>query len=270
MLNLHELEQRWIRYKIKSYLPYIAIILSISIILLSIFIFLQESTATVNKNTILEKLTIPEVKAIVSVTPKKPLVKKKTVVPATSNKELTKISKRERSLHNSTNKLTLSPSLGFMKKMQTDQQPYYKTENSNESNDIQVEVPVVTVTHKDIQNLQHQELKVVKKITITHKNTHNDIAEIISRFKKNNNPALSLFVAKKYYELGDYRQAYNYALITNQINRDIDVSWIIFTKSLVKLGKKEKAMKILKQYINQSHSNQAQILLDEIISGKFK
>jgi len=109
-----------------------------------------------------------------------------------------------------------------------------------------------------------------KKLLITHQNTYNDIAEIIKRFKKNNNPALSLFVAKKYYELGNYRQAYNYALMTNEINKDIEISWIIFTKSLVKLGKKRDAIKTLKEYIQQSHSNSAQILLDEIQSGKFK
>jgi tetratricopeptide (TPR) repeat protein len=86
----------------------------------------------------------------------------------------------------------------------------------------------------------------------------------------NNNPALSLFVAKKYYELGDYAQAYNYALITNQINRDIEASWIIFTKSLVKLNKRDQAIQTLKDYIESSSSNTARILLEEIQSGKFK
>ena len=92
---------------------------------------------------------------------------------------------------------------------------------------------------------------------------------VLQDCKNNNNPALSLFAAKKYYELGVYDQAYNYALITNNINSDIDDSWIIFAKSLVKLDKKDKALKVLSKYINQSHSAEAKILFDDILSGTF-
>lgn len=266
MLNLHDLEQRWLRYKIKSYLPYMAIVVSISVILFTLFIFLQESTTPSAKNSVPVKVNPPEAKLQVPVTPKKPQIEKKTVVIITPKKEIPEITKEEKTLYRTTNKVILSPSLGFMKKMQTNQQPYYK----NENNAIQAEVPTVTIVQEKMQNVQINKVEPVTKINITHKTTHNDIAEVISRFKKNNNPALSLFVAKKYYELGNYRQAYNYALITNQINQDIEVSWIIFTKSLVKLGEKEKAIKTLKRYIDQNHSNSAQILLDDIISGKFK
>ncbi len=267
MLNLHELEQRWLRYKIKSYLPYLAIVLSVSVIFLSLFVFLREPSTPITKNITPIKAPVISPKPQVILKPKQPQVEKKVL---TQKKELPQVQKEIIPSPRSTNKVILSPSLGFMKKMQTDQQPYYKNEHTNENNDVQIKAPTVTVVRDDIQHVEHPKIETVKKISITHKNTHNDIAEIISRFKKNNNPALSLFVAKKYYELGDYRQAYNYALITNQINQDIEVSWIIFTKSLVKLGEKKKAIKTLKQYIHQSHSNSAQILLDEIISGKFK
>ncbi|MDQ1244960.1 MAG: hypothetical protein QG565_1301 [Campylobacterota bacterium] len=97
-----------------------------------------------------------------------------------------------------------------------------------------------------------------------------DIAHVIKRFNVNHNPALSLFVAKKYYQLGDYEQAYNYALITNDINNNIEESWLIFSKSLVKINKKEMAIETLKKYISHSHSSQARQLLDEIQAGKFK
>jgi len=64
--------------------------------------------------------------------------------------------------------------------------------------------------------------------------------------------------------------SYNYSLITNELNNNIEASWIIFTKSLVKLNKKEMAVKTLQQYVEHSQSNQAKLLLDEITSGKFK
>ena len=108
------------------------------------------------------------------------------------------------------------------------------------------------------------------KISITRKETKNDISNVIKRFKNSNNPALSLFVANKYYELGNYTQAYNYALITNQINQKIEKSWILFSKSLVKLGKKKKAIEVLKKYTLSSQSNNAKLLLKEIESGKFR
>ncbi|MBU4110699.1 CDC27 family protein, partial [bacterium] len=97
-----------------------------------------------------------------------------------------------------------------------------------------------------------------------------DIEEIITRFKKNNNPALSLFIAKKYYELGEYRNAYNYSLITNELNKDIEASWILFAQSLVKLNEKDKAVKVLRDYIKHTNSNRANLLLNDILSGKFK
>ena len=129
--------------------------------------------------------------------------------------------------------------------------------------------------HKNKKNHPKKEKKnIVKKektkhITIIKENNYSDIAKIIHRFNKNNNPLLSLFVAKRYYKLGKYREARNYALITNNINQNIEASWLIFSKSLVKLGEKKKAISTLQKYIEYSHSHSATILLDEIRSGKF-
>ena len=256
MLNIYELERRWLRYKIKSFLPYIILVISIIVISISIFFLIPKTLQKNKTKTIVEKAKPMLVK-------KKPLKQKKAKI------ELKQVEKKATVIPNiqrekKSNKVTLSPSLGFMKKMQTDVQPYYKNETSQ---------PIVE--EKKSETVVDQKVIVKKetptnKLLITHKNTHHDIAEIIKRFKKNNNPALSLFIAKKYYELGNYRESYNYALMTNEINNDIEISWIIFTKSLVKLGKKRAAIKTLKEYIQQSHSNNAQILLDEILSGKFK
>jgi tetratricopeptide (TPR) repeat protein len=201
MLNIIELESRWFKYKVKSYLPHFTILISLVIV----FSFVQK----------------PSVDSI----PKEEIIKKE--------------------VHTN---LKLSPSLDLMKKMQ------------NTDSVILDKLLVKTVSTQPTS----------KKISIKRQNTQNDIHDIIKRFKKNTKPALSLFVAKKYYELGNYHQAYNYSLITNKINKEIKVSWLIFAKSLVKLGKKDKAISTLKKYIKQSHSSSAQILLDEIRTGKFQ
>lgn len=96
-----------------------------------------------------------------------------------------------------------------------------------------------------------------------------DIQDVIARFKKNKNPALSLFVAKRYYKIGNYQQAYNYALITNELDNNIEDSWLIFAKSLYKLDQKDMAIKTLRAYIQESSSVKAKITLDQMEKGTF-
>ena len=273
MLNLIDLERRWLKYKIKSYIPHITILISLIIIsVITSIIFSNKNSQkdkTVQNVGYVDKNSQNTQQVVAQQDPTLQTAQanlNKTipvVVTAPDTPLQTKQSK----------KVQLSPSLDFMHKMQNSIQPYYNHEIVEEKKVQEVKPPKVEVVTQQevITQVQEEEPVVVPKtISIKRQNTQNDIYEIISRFKKNSNPALSLFVAKKYYELGDYQQAYNYALITNKINKDIESSWIIFTKSLVKLGKREKAISILKKYIKQSHSSAARVLLDEIYAGKFK
>jgi len=269
MLNIPELERRWFIYKLKSYIPYLVIFSSVIIIAIIIIIF--SSNGSKPEVVQVSKKVVPQIKKVQKVQPVvviKPQ-KKAIVVPATI-KHITPIQQA---------KVQLSPSLDFMRKMQNSQQPYYQNEPEmpDYKNDYN-RVPTEQIQKKIVQKPTEKSTIAVtkkpevasKKVTIKIQNTQNDIHDIIERFKKNNNPALSLFVARKSYELGDYEQAYNYALITNKINKNIESSWLIFVKSMVKLGKKDRAVKILDQYIQQSHSNSARILRDEINRGKFE
>jgi len=271
MLNTSELEQRWLRYKIKSYLPHVVITLSLITITTLLFFFLPETeksrVAPVVKQEkiIIEKVVTKAPQPELSKTV--PLVKKVAPQPL----RVTTPSFERASIE--THSVKLEPSLGFMKKMQHDVQPYYKTERQRvvpkEENRVKKEKKQAK-QHPQKKPVVVEQKKEPSRISIRRQNTQSDIYEIIQRFKKNNNPALSLFVAKKYYELGNYKQAYNYALITNDINKNIESSWLIFAKSLVKLGKRKRAMNTLEHYIQNSQSNSARILLDEIRSGKFK
>ena len=104
-----------------------------------------------------------------------------------------------------------------------------------EDNDIKidseekVENPILPQSKQTIKT----EDKAPEKIKINKENS--DIQDVIKRFNINKNPALSLFIAKRYYQIGEYEAAYNYAQTTNNIDNKIDESWIIFSKSLVKL-----------------------------------
>lgn len=293
MLNINELETRWLKYKIKSYVPHAIIVMSIIVITTLALIVLNssDSKATSKSDTIKTNMLPEEVEETIAVqkniistsdinrTPKKDTLPndiKKEVIPA-QEIVATHTLKKE--------KLLLRPSLNFMKNMQDDTPPYYeKEETYTEPSDLTKKqskffleetnsndnIKEVIAGEEEITVAAVQTTKKEESINITRQNTQDDISHVIQRFKKNNNPALSLFVAKKYYEMGEFRQAYNYSLITNQLNNNIESSWIIFTKSLVKLDEKEMAIKTLQKYIEHSHSSQAEILLDEIISGKFK
>ena len=97
-----------------------------------------------------------------------------------------------------------------------------------------------------------------------------DIHEIEERFKSNSNPHLGLYIARYHYDHANYTEAYNYALKTNAINNTVEESWLIFAKSLVKLGKTDQAKKTLQQYISHSNSDNARNLLDSLEKGDGK
>ena len=285
MLNTRDLEERWLKYKIKSYIPHATITVSLVIIVVTISIFFtssEEKSIDLREETKTIKDVKQEGETVIKVAKVTPAIEQNTQVIKILPEKVSSTpveTKKQPSLNNSDDiSLKLTPSLDFMKKMQHSSLPYYQNEipaetkvNSNApiySSQIVEEVQELDIEEK-IETVTTEEEKP-ERISIQRRDASDDIRHIIKRFKKNNNPALSLFIAKKYYELGEYHKAYNYALITNEIDRDIDASWIIFAKSLVKLNQKEMAIKTLKQYMETSHSSSAKILLDEIISGKFK
>ncbi|MDK9694698.1 MAG: hypothetical protein OEL19_10740 [Sulfurimonas sp.] len=189
-------------------------------------------------------------------------------------------------------RIVLTPSIDFISS--TDKQTTqsrYPTINSTSKEKVTITEEIVTIVQEEKkpstvpeekkeesvkptikEKVESTTQKEEKKgsISIAHRDEQRDIEDVIKRFNVSHNPALSLFVAKKYYQLGNYEQAYNYALATNDINNNIEESWIIFAKSLVKLNKKAMAVETLKKYISHSGSSQARQLLDEINSGKFK
>ena len=283
MLNVIELENRWKTYKIKSFIPHAIIMASVLLITAIGYSFLQskEETAVADQPTSEQTALSKTIKAPVQ-TQSEPKVEtpvvheiKEVPVVIQPQKQDTPVQytlqENKKDIYTE-EKIKLTPSLSFINEMNSNIPYYQSSETSQEKSDDQnvyqsqkQELEDEAVQEKSIEQVQE-----VKAVKIERKNTHDDILQVIERFKKSNDPALSLFVAKKYYELGDYHKSYNYALITNELNNNIEASWIIFAKSLVKLNEKEMALKTLRQYIEHSGSNQAKLLLDEIRNGKFK
>ena len=279
MLNIIDLEKRWLRYKLKSYIPHATIAISLIIITILAFVILNSQDTKKEKIATKQVIQKEPLNIITSVDKK---IKAKIVVTP-------KIQMQKKEIATEAKKSTttkLQPSLSFIKEMQNSSLPYYqpsayKKSKPNTKKQVPPKIDKKKIITQTIiiqepilkkQEIIQKEPEVIKteRIIINRKETKDDIKNVIKRFKVNNNPALSLFIAKKYYEIGNYHQSYNYALMTNQINKDIESSWIIFAKSLVKLDKKDKAINTLKEYIKVSDSHTARLLIEEIQSGSFR
>lgn len=258
MHNIHELEKRWLRYKIKSFIPHVSVTL-ISILAFIVFMNLDI-------NSMMETETKPT--KILSKKIQKVEVAQAPILNIDVIKEVKIPLLKNEPIHKEKNVL-LTPSFDFIRKLRNDSTSNYQS-NGDTLQEVKTEVTPKIQKKVHVKQDTVVRKKKKQKLKISKQETQADIAHVIKRFHKNNNPALSLFVAKKYYRLGEYDKSYNYALITNQLNNNIDESWIIFSKSLVKLGKRDQAIQTLKRYITFSHSQNAKSLLDNILSGNFK
>ncbi|QOP40915.1 CDC27 family protein [Sulfurimonas marina] len=282
MLNTRDLERRWLKYKIKSFLPHTVITVSIVIITISVSVYISSDHQ--------EKLASKEQKNITNTTGKtivdpineiKPKVQQ--TIPAITSVIDTKVEPIVQIVPKENKKVVLQPSLDFIKNMQESTGGYYKSTPQEQTFNTsyvtespkkkvikkKTETTTVNVEKIDIEE-SNSVSKEENKIVIARKTSLQDIKDAETRFKKNNSPALSLFLAKQYYSLGDYSKSYNYALVTNQLDKENEDSWLIFSKSLVKLGKVQLAKKALKEYIKFSHSSNAELLLDDITTGEFR
>jgi len=152
------------------------------------------------------------------------------------------------------NRVILSPSMSFIENIDS----------------IKYDKPKKVKPKATKERVEKPKKKKTDNIVIQHKDTNQDIKNLIVRFTKTNDPKLSLFIAKKYYKIGDYSNSYKYALITNDLDSGIEESWLLFVKSLVMLDRKKRAIDTLKKYIDSSGSKNGKILLDDIKNGKIR
>lgn len=246
MLDVSKLERRWLKYKLKKVLPYGLLI-----------------TATVLLGIIIPWLLLDKPSAVSSAHPKKDSIKTKTSLPIASE-------------HNE-DTMILEPSMDFIQSMPppsipTADEPAMNTPVASPKrtmipNAVPPPAPPakepLKTEPKPIPKAAQPVLKG-KLSSIKRDDAAFDIHEIEERFRENSNPNLGLYIARYHYDHGNYSEAYNYALKTNAINNTMDDSWLIFAKSLVKLGKVDQAKKTLQLYISNSNSESAKNFLDTL------
>lgn len=233
MLDVSKLERRWLKYKIKSMLPYISVLTVIIILGFTIPLLLSTSSHSIKKEKI-----------------------KKTKTP------LPPVSKNDEP------GMILEPSMQFLQSMNLPSpsiQSVSPTPKSTPPAKISIPQPVIeTAVLPPITKPLHVPVQKERLTSIKREDTAFDIHELEERFKNNSNPNLGLYIARYHYDHGNYTESYNYALKTNAINSTLDESWLIFAKSLVKLGKEDQAKKTLQLYISNSNSQSAKNYLESL------
>lgn len=251
MLDISKLERRWLKYKIKKTLPYALIIITIGFLGISLPFMLY---------------TKPSPKSLIPLK-KVPVKAEAPIALTTKNDEGATI---------------LEPSMHFIESMEIPSNSMTNVaptlpQSTKLSPIPKASIPPMTTLPAPIPSVvQTQATKapqpvVKQKLTsMKRDDAAFDIHELEDRFKDNSNPNLGVYIARYHYDHGNYSEAYNYALKTNSISNSIDDNWLIFAKSLVKLGKEEQAKKTLQLYISNSNSQAAKNYLDSLERGSLK
>jgi len=88
--------------------------------------------------------------------------------------------------------------------------------------------------------------------------------DVESRFYQTHDIDDALFLAKSYFNRGEYKKAEYWALQTNKVDSNIEESWLLFAYAKAKLGQKQEAIKVLNAYIAKTNSIEAKRLLEQI------
>ncbi|MGB2553577.1 transformation system protein [Campylobacter sp. MOP51] len=102
------------------------------------------------------------------------------------------------------------------------------------------------------------------KIQIQSSGPEISVDELKSKFDRTNSSELATLIAKKYYDIQDYKSSEKWSVIANELNSDNEESWVIFAKSKYNLGQKYDAVRVLKIYNEKANSKEIETLIKHI------
>ncbi len=283
MLNIRDLERRWFQHKIKSYYPHMFSFIALFLAVLIFVIFFNQdsckadvlSSSSLNESN--ETSKTQKSASSISETTKPPPTQqtksqlKSTIEPASKEPKQVAIQEEYQPK-------ILQPSFSFMSTINSYEMQPPKPKPQKQ----QINTSIKPAVEKEIKTILQSTTKEPSKskteinttipsgIKINRIKSHEEIQDIIIRFEKSKTPVLGLYLARYYYKIQNYHKSYNYALRTNDINPNIEESWLIFASSQVKLSQKDEAIKTLIAYIKNSNSMNAKSLLRSIRNGQFQ
>ena len=125
-------------------------------------------------------------------------------------------------------------------------------DDKKEKNSIKKEYSDILVPKKTTEDIEARE----------------EVADLEEKFKETQDPNDSLAIARYYYKKGNYKKAETWAVNTNNIDGDLEDSWLIFAKSRAKQGFRTDAIKVLQTFYDESNSIKAKKLLDKLRRGE--
>ena len=112
---------------------------------------------------------------------------------------------------------------------------------------------------------EHKAIEITYTDNIKSKNPSKmSIKTLRKKFYKSNNVRYALMIAQRFYDIKKYEKALKWALIANELDQKKPLSWMLFAKSKVKMGKKHDAINVLNAYLKIYDSKEASRLLKKL------
>ena len=118
------------------------------------------------------------------------------------------------------------------------------------------EKPMVAKNMGGLQNLN--------KFQIQSSDSEISVDELTAKFDKSNSSDIAVLIARRYYDIKDYKNSEKWALIANELDSNNEESWIIFAKSKYNLKQKDDAISVLKIYNDKANSSSVEDLMRQI------
>ena len=140
-----------------------------------------------------------------------------------------------------------------------------KVDNDENSNELLVDIPIL-----DIKEKTKVENNIRKKVHLNIIETSNISAyvDVENRFLQSHDIDDALFLAKSYYRRSEYKKSEKWSLEVNKIDPNFEEGLFIFIKSKYKLGRKNNALSILKNYLTKTNTQSARELLYKMEHNK--
>jgi len=262
MHEIHELERRWLRYKIKKTLkPFFGIFIAVFILFGGFFaydFFAHRQTTQVaqtnqiNSDQNLQTPATKQTQAPLSQAPQQQSdPDKKSIAIVAYEPDLSRFESARDEVKIASHEPVLEETVALEESTQSEQiEQIEQAKQQPRPNE-----PIV------VQEPKKEEVNITKSKTAF------DPLEYEKKFNETNDIKFALFLANYYYDNKNYQASYKWAYTINQIHPTNEDGWLFFAKSLYKLEKKEDAIKVLRTYLRHYDSNSAQKLLSQIVQG---
>lgn len=257
MHDIKALEKEWTQYNKKRYRPFYFIGLFFLVLLSGIYVY---------KKTVFLKKTVP----VTVIKKSQERVKKPAIVSKSVEKTPYTLLSNSAILSIQMDKHETEDTINVGNTLNAEHLQRDTKEVEIPTLPIIDNIPVIDTVREKKKRRKKKSLKENLHVNVKHKKRHLKILkssgkialkDVAHRFRRTHNVDDALFLSKSYYKQKRYLKSEYWALETNKLDANIEDSWIIFVKSKIKLGQKSEAVKILKKYIAQSHSQKAKKLL---------